>query len=91
MLSRGFGQRPGVRDPTQLTPQIYAYAIPYAWVFTPSEQIHGISAVVARETKRAPVNGFGIYLDCGALAGARHSLPACAGVFRRGMRRMRLQ
>jgi branched-chain amino acid aminotransferase len=49
MLSRGFGQRPGVRDPTQLTPQIYAYAIPYAWVFTPSEQIHGISAVVARD------------------------------------------
>ena len=47
MLSRDFGQRPGVRDPTQLTPQIDAYAIPYALVFTPSEQIHGISAVVA--------------------------------------------
>ena len=41
---------------SKLTSQIYAYAIPYLWVFGPSEQIYGISAVVARDTKRAPAN-----------------------------------
>jgi branched-chain amino acid aminotransferase len=56
ILSRGFGARRGEKDLRKLTSQIYAYAIPYLWVFPPSEQIYGISAVVARDTKRAPAN-----------------------------------
>jgi branched-chain amino acid aminotransferase len=56
ILSRGFGARRGEKDLSKLTSQIYAYAVPYLWVFPPSEQIYGISAVVARDTKRAPAN-----------------------------------
>ncbi|WP_165491626.1 aminotransferase class IV [Stutzerimonas kirkiae] len=55
-LTRGFGQRPGEKNIEALTSQIYAYAIPYLWVFTPHEQIGGISAVIAREVKRAGAN-----------------------------------
>lgn len=55
-LTRGFGPRPGERDLAKLTSQIYAYAIPYLWVFSPIEQIEGISAVVARTVRRAGEN-----------------------------------
>jgi branched-chain amino acid aminotransferase len=55
-LTRGFGRRPGEKDLTKLTSQLYAYAIPYLWVFTPVEQINGISAVVARGVRRAAAN-----------------------------------
>ena len=36
ILSRGFGARRGEKDLSKLTSQIYAYAIPYLWVFPPS-------------------------------------------------------
>lgn len=53
MLSRGFGARRGEKDLSKMNSQVYAYAIPYLWVFNPIEQINGISAVVARNTRRA--------------------------------------
>lgn len=55
-LTRGFGRKPGEKDSNALTSQIYAYAITYLWVFNPFEQIHGISAVIAREVKRSAAN-----------------------------------
>lgn len=33
-------------------PQIYIYAIPWRWIFTPAEQLSGISAVVPRGVRR---------------------------------------
>lgn len=56
ILSRGFGARRGEKDLNRLNSQVYAYAIPYLWVFPPDQQITGISAVVARETKRSASN-----------------------------------
>jgi len=53
MISRGYGARRGEKDLSKLTSQVYAYAIPYLWVFPPHEQINGITAVVARNTRRA--------------------------------------
>lgn len=53
MISRGLAARRGEKDLAKLTPQVYAYAIPYLWVFPPELQINGITAVVARNTRRA--------------------------------------
>jgi branched-chain amino acid aminotransferase len=46
--------RPGVRDPRELTPCFYAYAIPYVWIVRPELQEQGTAAIVARETRRIP-------------------------------------
>lgn len=56
ILTRGYGPRPGEKDLNALTSQVYAYSIPYLWVFTPYEQMFGISAIVARDTKRSSRN-----------------------------------
>lgn len=55
-ITRGYGPRPGERDQGRLTTQVYAYAIPYIWVFDPFEQVNGISAVIARTVRRAGAN-----------------------------------
>lgn len=55
-ITRGYGAKPGEKDLNALQTQIYAYAIPYLWVFTPWEQVHGITAVVARSVKRSSAN-----------------------------------
>ncbi|MDV7888913.1 aminotransferase class IV [Pseudomonas aeruginosa] len=55
-LTRGFGSKPGEKDINALTSQVYAYAIPYLWVFNPLEQIYGVNAVIARDVKRAGAN-----------------------------------
>ncbi|MBD1587484.1 aminotransferase class IV [Pseudomonas typographi] len=55
-LTRGFGSKPGEKNNQALTSQLYAYSIPYLWVFNPAEQIHGVSAIIAREVRRAGAN-----------------------------------
>lgn len=44
----------GERDPRQLTPRLYAYAIPYVWIVRPELQERGTNVVVARTTRRIP-------------------------------------
>ena len=45
----------GQRDPRQLTPRLYAYAIPYVWLVGPDVQDQGgADIVVARNTRRIP-------------------------------------
>ena len=55
-LTRGFGARPGEKEIDALASQVYAYAIPYLWVFSPTEQIQGVSAIIARGVKRSGEN-----------------------------------
>jgi branched-chain amino acid aminotransferase len=55
-LTRGYGKRKGEKDLTQLTSQVYVYAIPYLWAFPPHEQNIGTSAVVPRHGRRAARN-----------------------------------
>lgn len=55
-VTRGFGRRPGEKDINALESQIYVYAIPYLWAFTPEKQINGIDAVIARTVRRSPAN-----------------------------------
>lgn len=55
-LTRGYGTRRGEKDLTQLSSQVYVYAIPYLWAFPPHEQIFGTSAVVPRHVRRAGRN-----------------------------------
>jgi branched-chain amino acid aminotransferase len=44
----------GQRDPRQLTPRLYAYAIPYVWIVPAAAQAAGTHVVVTRETYRIP-------------------------------------
>jgi len=55
-ITRGYGKKRGEKDLTQLTHQVYVYAIPYLWVFPPYEQINGTSAIVPRHVRRAGRN-----------------------------------
>ncbi|MGY4708861.1 aminotransferase class IV [Mycolicibacterium sp. CBM1] len=55
-ITRGFGAIPGEKDLTKLAPQVYAYAIPYLWVFPVHQQMSGASAVVPRHVRRAGRN-----------------------------------
>ncbi|MFF5987679.1 aminotransferase class IV [Prauserella flavalba] len=55
-LTRGFGARKGEKDLSELTTQVYVYAIPYLWAFPPHEQIFGTSAIVPRHVRRAGRN-----------------------------------
>lgn len=55
-ITRGYGPKPGERDQRKLSTQVYAYSIPYIWVFSPAEQMGGISAVIARTVRRAGAN-----------------------------------
>jgi branched-chain amino acid aminotransferase len=55
-LTRGYGKRKGEKDLSQLSSQIYVYAIPYLWAFPPHEQIFGASAIVPRHVRRAGRN-----------------------------------
>jgi branched-chain amino acid aminotransferase len=41
---------------SNLTSQVYVYAIPYLWEFPPHEQIFGTSAIVPRHVRRAGRN-----------------------------------
>jgi branched-chain amino acid aminotransferase len=52
-ITRGFGARQGEKDMGRLTHQLYAYAIPYLWVFSPEEQIYGTTVIVPRHVRRA--------------------------------------
>jgi branched-chain amino acid aminotransferase len=45
---------PGQRDPRQLKPRFYAYAIPYVWIVRPELQEQGTAAIVARDVRRIP-------------------------------------
>jgi branched-subunit amino acid aminotransferase/4-amino-4-deoxychorismate lyase len=44
----------GQRDPRQLTPRLYAYAIPYVWIVPSGLQSRGTDVVVTRGTHRIP-------------------------------------
>ncbi|CAN5559388.1 D-amino acid aminotransferase [soil metagenome] len=55
-VTRGFGTVPGEKDLSQLTPQVYVYAIPYLWVFPPHQQMDGAGAIVPRHVRRAGRN-----------------------------------
>lgn len=51
-ITRGFGPRPGDRDVSVLQSQLYVFAIPYIWCWSPVDQIGGVDAVVVRHTRR---------------------------------------
>jgi branched-subunit amino acid aminotransferase/4-amino-4-deoxychorismate lyase len=53
IVTRGVAQ-PGERDPRKATPNIYAYAIPYAWIIPIATHDVGASAVVTRTVRRTP-------------------------------------
>lgn len=55
-VTRGFSRKLGERDHSALEPQVYAYVVPYLWVFDPVKQINGASAIVARTVRRSPAN-----------------------------------
>lgn len=55
-ITRGFGPKPGEKNINALQSQIYIFAIPYLWVFSPERQIHGVDAVIARSVRRSPAN-----------------------------------
>lgn len=55
-ITRGYGARRGEKDLNRLISQLYVYAIPYLWVFSPEEQILGVSAVVPRKVRRVGRN-----------------------------------
>ena len=53
IVTRGLPPRGG-RDPRAFTPQFYAYAVPYIWIFNRDQQTIGVDLVVARDTIRIP-------------------------------------
>lgn len=55
-VTRGYGKKPGEKNIDALESQVYVYAIPYLWVFSPIKQIEGIDAVIARTVRRSPAN-----------------------------------
>lgn len=55
-LTRGYAKTPGDKTAAHSIPQLYIYAIPYLWVFNPDEQMQGISAIIARTTRRSSAN-----------------------------------
>jgi branched-chain amino acid aminotransferase len=55
-ITRGYGERTGEKDFSKLVPRVYAYAIPYRWVFSPHEQIFGTSVIVPRHVRRSGRN-----------------------------------
>ena len=52
-VTRGLGPTPGDRMSPAMAPKVYAYAIPYLWVFPLEAQLDGASAVVARHVRRS--------------------------------------
>lgn len=52
-VTRGLGPTPGDRMSPAMAPKVYAYAIPYLWVFPLEAQLDGASAVVARHVHRS--------------------------------------
>lgn len=55
-VTRGYGRKPGEKNLEALDSQLYVYAIPYLWVFSPIRQIEGIDAVIAQSVRRSPAN-----------------------------------
>jgi branched-chain amino acid aminotransferase len=51
--SRGIAT-PSVRDPRLLENRFYAYAVPYVWIFKPTDQDVGTHLVICKETIRIP-------------------------------------
>lgn len=53
IVTRGLAAA-GERDPRQLTPCLYAYAIPYVWIVPSESQLQGTDVAVVRNTHRIP-------------------------------------
>lgn len=53
IVTRGVPE-PGVRDPRRVSPQFYAYAIPYVWIASEEDQARGVSLALACDTDRIP-------------------------------------
>lgn len=54
-LSRGMSID-GSRNPLDSVARVWAYAVPYVWVFTPEEQESGVDALVPVSVRRAPAD-----------------------------------
>ncbi len=56
LVTRGWPAVPGDRRIENARNRLHVLAMPYQWVFSPEEQINGISVTVPRTVRRSPLN-----------------------------------
>ena len=54
IVTRGLPSAEKIRDPRQLTPQLYGYTIPYLWILAPDKLEGGLDLVIAKSVTRIP-------------------------------------
>jgi branched-subunit amino acid aminotransferase/4-amino-4-deoxychorismate lyase len=56
IITRGVPSAEKLRDPRQLTPQMYGYTIPYLWILAPDKLEGGLDLVIAKSVTRIPTS-----------------------------------